>query len=900
MKLSEADAFKYTSSLTKRLVIIDAKTKQVLEKKPLITLGRQLEFLLVSNENDPRNIAESNILGFSIEDFTDDRSIGISVKYRVSCPVGDEEKVALALLDDNTKTPGVVFEGKLINWLKDYVSRKIRFSDFITNYAQQLESLQAHAVDKARETGLNLRIKLSLDESNELKAFSVNLRDFPILMNDFEKEINFRFRANLSITDDGKVNAILSYRQLGNLKDILQNATQTYLRNNICLEDFYFKFDDFVRPQLISHLNQELISHGRQIEGFFPEFSNGFDLKSLSVESDNFPVILSDFEEEIEFKFRANLSISKSEKVNAILRYEQLGELKNILQEEVRMYLRENASLYSFCYDFENSIRKGLVAHLDKVLAYHGRRLEGFFPSPELIANLQMPEPDSIQCDVRHDIQGYGVVVIKNTLDVEPKRQDSGKYWQEGILKYRKARVVDVREWFRTRLEKTIHRYLFDFSYVDILLKYDPQAIKAQLDKDAENIGYSIRLISTVPDLKPLKLRTEGFKFESSETFSTKQNSVKIKLGIDVRGKIENLESIKDILNDPQNDVDNLIAKDVIDSIKRVLHGVEPADFYAQEGLIAYVNDYSSRDAIKDKIAKTIEASLKEKFGASSQVALQALNTELLDLINELTGGANHNFEMLLSSTRDAGEKVLFTGLFQINGVAKDQWETFASRKPSVEDVKKSIQDCLRAWFSTLSSSTLNYTTTKGLLKLLADANSLAGPKIMQNYGLLVSIEGLEAPDTQLKARQRELQLYSEIKILEEAEEEIKNDARLRENARNTSLNQMTHLNQELESVRGLLQALITQPGGEERKKQLREREKELNNQLSDLIEANRKRSADITSKQIQRSIQQSTDESDFDELIQDSKASLPEGSMRLDSKPPGNSLPSDDQVIDV
>jgi hypothetical protein len=737
-------------------------------------------------------VAESNISGFSIGDFATDRRIGVSVKYQVSCPAGYEEKVALALFDDSTNTPGVVFEGKLINWLKDYTNRKIKFNEFTTNYSQQLESLQVDAVDQARKIGLNLRLRLSLelDESNQLKAFSVSSNDFPVLLNDFEEEVNFRFRANLSIAENGKVNAILSYGQLGQLKDILQEAVQHYFRRNV--------------------------------------------------------------------------------------------------------------SLYDFCYDFEGSVRRGLLADLDQLLAPHGRRVEGFFPLPDFASHLLLPEPDPIQCDIRHEIQGYGVVVIKNVLEVEPKRQDSGKYSREGILKYKEARILDIREWFKDRLEKTIHRYLFDFSYVDILLKYSSQEIKAQLDGEARTIGYSIRLISTVPDLKPLKLRTEGFKFESSETFSTKQNSVKIKLGIDVRGKIENLESIKDILNDPQNDVDNLIAKEVIDCIKRVLHGVEPADFYAQEGLIAYVNDYSSREAIKDKIAKTIEASLKEKFGASSQVALQALNTELLDLINELTSGADHDFEILLAPSRDPGEKVLFTGLFQINGVAKDQWDTFASRKPSVEDVKKSIQDWLRPWFSTLSASTLNYQTTKGLRKLLEDANSLAVPKIMQKYGLLVSIEGLEAPDTKLKAAQRELQLASEMKILEEAKEQIQNDSRLREIERSISLNDMTHLNQELESVRGLLRDLSTQTGGEERKKKLVERENELKNQLSDLVDANRKRSAEIASQQIQQSIKPSTDESDFDDLVQASRALLSEEPMKLDSKPPGKSLPSDDQVIDV
>lgn len=795
-RLSETESSKVTSSLTKKLVIIDTKTRMVLEKKPFLSFGSQLDFFLVSNENDPQNIAKSSIRDFSISDFASnfvaDPSIGISIKYQISCSSGNEEKIARALFDDSTNTPEAVFEGKLINWLEDYTREKISFSEFTTNYSQQLSGLRLYAEKKAREIGINLRLKLSLefDESDRLKPFTVDSRDFPVLLNDFEEEVNFKFQANLAITENGKVNAILSYEKLGKLNDVLQEATRNYFRKNI--------------------------------------------------------------------------------------------------------------RLYDFCYEFDNSVRSGLINHINQVLSSHGREIDGFFP--KIANNIQMPEPDAIQCNISHEIQGYGVVVIKNVLEVEPNRQASGEYLREGIVKYKKAKIADIKEWFKDKLEKTIHRYLFDFSYVDVLLKYDSQSIKEQLEKNAQSIGYSIRLISTVPDLKPLKLRTEGFRFEADETFPTKQNSVKIKLGIDVHGKIENLESIKHILNDPKNDdVDILIGKEVLDSIKRVLHEIEPADFYAQAGLIAYNYNYnySPEEAIKDKIAKAIEISLKEKFGASSQIALKALNTELLDLINELTSGADHNFEILLAPSRDPGEKILFTGLFQINGVAKNQWDTFASRKPSVEDVKKSIQDWLRPWFSTLSTSTLNYQTTKGLRKLLEDANALAFPKIMQKYGLIISIEGLEAPDTKLKTAQRDLQLASEMKILEEAREQIQNDSRLREIEINISFNSMTHLNQELELVRGLLRELSTQTGREEYKKNLTERESELDNQLSKLVTNNREKSANITSEQMKKSIKPSIEESDFDALVQDSRALLPEEYLKLDSRLSNKPLP-DNPVIDI
>lgn len=808
-KLSESDVSKYTTSSTRKLVIVDAKTKQVEPKKPLFTFGRQLEFFLVSNEDDPRNVAESSIPGFAIKDFVADRSIGISLRYQASCLVGYEEKVALALFDDSISTPGVVFEGKLIGWLNDYTSKNIEFNDFTTSYAQQLKDLQAYAVKKSGEIGLNLRLRLSLEleAAGQLKSFSIASGDFPVVLSDLiEEQINFRFQTDLSISENGKVNAILNYGKLGELREILRQEAQIYLRNHAYLYDFYYKFNELLRPRLISHLDRVLSVHGRKIDHF-------------SVENP------------VEFK---------------------------------------------------------------------------------------MPDPGSIKYVLPFDIKGYEKPVeIQYSLDIEPilksyqaessveERDDLAKA-RESFVRYRRAKLSDLRLWFKGELERIVDRHLFGWSYVDLLLKYDSESneeeLRNKLNEKANEIGYSVRVISTIPDVKPITYKTEGFTIEKDEIFSTKQNSVKIRLQINVRGKIEDLGSVKRFLNDPKVKLDELIGRAVIDSIKRVLHEVEAADFYAQEGLIYYLDNFSAQESVKDKVACAVQHSLESKFGASSvEVSLQPLETELLSLINNLTGKAYHNFEIKIASVRDAGETVHFTGSFQINGVAKDKWDVFASRKPSVEDVSDFLQNQLRYWFGSLSTRTLSYETTQGLLKILSDANTLASQDIINSFGLLISIQRVEISDTEKKAALRELQLASEMKIIEEAKEQIHNDSELRLIERSTSLKDINHLRQELESVRENLRSLSTQTGGEERKKKLMDREKELSDTLSKEVKNSRNKASEITLQKTQQSIQSSNDESDFDALVQNSKVlPPPEESMKLDSKPPGKSLPNDDQIIDL
>jgi hypothetical protein len=202
-----------------------------------------------------------------------------------------------------------------------------------------------------------------------------------------------------------------------------------------------------------------------------------------------------------------------------------------------------------------------------------------------------MPELDPIKYDFEYDLPVYGKVNIKNILAVEPIGD------KDSILKYRKAKISNLEEWLKENLKKTLHKHLFTWKYVDFILKYKEEEIKEKFKKESQKIGYKVELISTFPDLKPLKLRTEGFQFKEEEYFSTKQNNVKVKLGIDVHGKIENLEKIKDILNDPQNDIDELIGQEVLDAISKVLHDVEPDDFY----YYFEYHPYSEEETIKKK-----------------------------------------------------------------------------------------------------------------------------------------------------------------------------------------------------------------------------------------------------------------------------------------------------------
>src|SRR5216683_605682 len=94
-----------------RLVIIDCKTKK------FWTFG-ELRYYLVVNTSDGENPAEYQVPAI-IPDIENDRSLGLNVKCWISCPPGNEDKVAEALFSTEQPTTAV-FEKLIKKWIDEF------------------------------------------------------------------------------------------------------------------------------------------------------------------------------------------------------------------------------------------------------------------------------------------------------------------------------------------------------------------------------------------------------------------------------------------------------------------------------------------------------------------------------------------------------------------------------------------------------------------------------------------------------------------------------------------------------------------------------------------------------------------------------------------------------------
>ena len=203
-----------------------------------------------------------------------------------------------------------------------------------------------------------------------------------------------------------------------------------------------------------------------------------------------------------------------------------------------------------------------------------------------------------------------------------------------------------------------------------------------------------------------------------------------------------------------------------------------------------------------------------------------------------------------------------------------------------------------------MGSGNLIYKNSKQAAKILEQANVFATRDVINEFGLIVTLSRFGREDTQIESLQRETQFKIKENQLTEAQEQIIQDKRLRFVETSTSLDEIESVQTELNLVRGYLQQLSSQSGNEERKNKYKQQEKELQQKLSELLQVNREKVNQLTSKQaslLTPSVDDNDD--DFDALVNQARLELPDSKntqKKLTSNQDSPSIDDDDQVIDV
>jgi hypothetical protein len=645
---------KVNAGVTEKIIVLDKQTGDIVPVwKRLI--GGNFLYYFVANNKDTSNFVESKGLICKIKDFVNDREVAISVNFRSSCSVGNEEKVAKALLGNNH--PGEQLAEKIQIFFDEFSRKKA--TDFIESYSiNQLRELQ-NRVEKQviDQIGLNFELRLALAYEEKIKTFSTGIIEFPVHVSDCNDELNLQLKIELVVDEQNKVKAL-------------------------------------------ANLGHEIL-------------------------------------------------------------------LVNLIEQEIKKYLFEKTTLHKFCFHLKDTLRNDIVNYLNRnsLFSQKGRKVNVLSLNSNTIPILP-DEIVEIQYDVECKYQGYPEpkpILVRNTVQM----------FLEDIGKYRLAQINDLEIWVKSKLERIVKPSLIYKEYIDILLDFEPIAlqIKQDMEKEVKIIGYNIKQIVSRPNLKLLEIIKSFYLEIEEEIFATKDANVKVKLNILVSGKIEEPRKIKDYLN-PDSDIEGLMKRTISHAVRDVLNSIEPERYYLRFGFPAVdeITGKAIEKSVEQELTDKIKEGLEKDFYAKlSTVISKPLNTEITEKYQELYRQIG-KFEFEVPSLKSDEPPVQFQGDFQIDGVEKDSWYIFQSRLPSINDIKQSIATSLKAKLNTFDDEILQYRDTENLLILENFINEwinrpLSRGSIANQFGLKISIGNLSRARTTIEdGRSR---VYAELQNVE-------------------------------------------------------------------------------------------------------------------------------------
>jgi len=249
-----------TNNSTKKVVVIDKRTQKVHYKIPVISFGSDLEYYIVNNDSSV--LSERRTLPIEVADFSNNRTLDISVNYRASYSAdknNNEGKVAKAFQSDNS--PETELEQKIRKWVIEFTRDCI--ADFIDNYSEKVRTLTQYLQNTAREEiGIQLDLNISLAE---LEPIKIRPSEITVHVSDSDEALDLTIETELSVAD--QIKAISHSNKWGTIEltKLLKDEIKLYLQEHTKITEFYYELKDKVRNALVDYLNQKLADKGWRI-----------------------------------------------------------------------------------------------------------------------------------------------------------------------------------------------------------------------------------------------------------------------------------------------------------------------------------------------------------------------------------------------------------------------------------------------------------------------------------------------------------------------------------------------------------------------------------------------------------------------------------------------------------
>ena len=273
----------------KTIIIIDVNKKEILKSIPFIKIGRDIRIYSVALDQ----MVEAGGVEVTIRDFEADQSITIEVEYAASCPMGNENILVQAII--NQPNPVVALKRKIEKWIKAFAKKH---EDFIQSYEKNSSKLKKNIVEKAfNELGLELIPKLKVKGDDQLVIEKIEADEISIFVDDYKEKIPLTYSAEIDIiaeNSEGKMLALVGQNKQVERKKIIKNSIEQYMYT-ISLKKFVAELSTHVTQEITNEVNNKLKKHGR----FLRKLILKAPLENIQIDSlRNFsPVITHNIEE---------------------------------------------------------------------------------------------------------------------------------------------------------------------------------------------------------------------------------------------------------------------------------------------------------------------------------------------------------------------------------------------------------------------------------------------------------------------------------------------------------------------------------------------------------------------------------------------------------------------------
>jgi hypothetical protein len=492
----------------------------------------------------------------------------------------------------------------------------------------------------------------------------------------------------------------------------------------------------------------------------------------IKIDTGSFLLRVSDYHEQQDLQIKCRLEVDEKNKILANIYRLRADRLKDVIIRQTQHYFEHNVNLEQFYDDLnQNSIIAPLKEALDKRLVLEGRRVE--FIHLESTVSDSAPKQFENEVSVDVKVQEYPETVKVNNI-VRMIRKD--------VARYKTKDSPALQPWLKVQLEQIIPDLFFYKKYIDLLLEFkDPvedgkdkpglrKDIKDRLAVEAKKIGYDIKYLATSPNLQPLTW-LDPFPIDVEDTFETRESKFYVKLNMHLSTRLTTLEreKVKSHLNKLEH-VPTLMERKVRDVTRDYIHTVDPERFHTTFTLPDKKN-YPDNESIEMELtAKVTEALEADDFFAEViSFVPKMVDTDVVIRWLELQEKVC-DFSFHVTPLR-GGAPIVFTGKFQVEAIAQASWYKFQSRKFSIEDIRKHLEDVVRAKLKNATEEELLFKGWGHSSAIQEAITETAKSGVKQLFGLDISINMIDRALTEIEEKMNQEIIARSLSSIQRAEQ---------------------------------------------------------------------------------------------------------------------------------